>query len=124
MAMATDSEGEGLLASTDDDARSALLDPPGTNDTQAIASTATVRRQLYISHFLSTWNARLFEFGAYLFLAEIYPHTLLPASVYALTRAGSAALLSPWLGRYVDVGERLNVVRWSIGKQPPYCTTR
>jgi len=75
------------------------------------------QRLLYTSHFLSTWNSRLFEFGAYLFLAAIYPQTLLPASVYALTRAGSAAIVTPWLGHYVDTGERLAIVRISIGKQ-------
>jgi len=57
---------------------------------------------------------------AYLFLARLYPHTLLPASVYALVRAGSAALFSPWLGPYVDTAERLKVVRLSIGKRSPY----
>ena len=76
-----------------------------------------VQRLLYVSHFLSTWNSRLFEFGAYLFLANIYPQTLLPASVYALTRASSAAIVTPWLGQYVDTGDRLAVVRTSIGKQ-------
>lgn len=71
-------------------------------------------RLLYTSHFLSTWNSRAFEFGAFLFLASIYPQTLLPASVYALARAGSAATLSPWIGSYIDRAERLQVVRLSI----------
>jgi iron-regulated transporter 1 len=71
-------------------------------------------RRLYISHVLSTWNSRLFEFGAFLFLANIYPDTLLPASVYALARAASAALLSPWLGSYIDRADRLRAVRLSI----------
>ena len=69
---------------------------------------------LYISHFLSTWNSRGFEFGAVLFLATIYPGTLLPLSIYALIRAASAIVLSPLLGRYIDHGERLQVVRISI----------
>lgn len=75
-----------------------------------------VRNLLYISHFLSTWNSRLFEFGAFLFLANIYPNTLLPASVYALSRAASAAILSPVLGGYIDRVNRLSIVRMSIGK--------
>ncbi|CAK4031549.1 Ferriportin iron efflux transporter [Lecanosticta acicola] len=62
----------------------------------------TICGLLYISHFLSAWNSRVFEFGAFLFLANIYPQTLLPASVYALARAASAALLSPMLGSYLD----------------------
>ena len=69
---------------------------------------------LYISHLLSAWNSRAFEFGAFLFLATIYPQTLLPASIYALARAGSAATISPWIGRYIDRAERLRAVRLSI----------
>lgn len=75
-----------------------------------------VRRLLYISHFLSTWNSRVFEFGAFLFLAKIYPQTLLPASVYALARNAAAAIASPWLGPYIDRANRLHAVRVSIGK--------
>ncbi|EME87965.1 uncharacterized protein MYCFIDRAFT_12962, partial [Pseudocercospora fijiensis CIRAD86] len=75
-----------------------------------------LRKLLYVSHFLSTWNCRVFEFGAFLFLAHIYPQTLLPASVYALARAGSAAIVSPWLGPYIDRANRLRAVRISIGK--------
>src|SRR5271170_7034858 len=71
---------------------------------------------LYTSHFLSTWNTRGFEFGAVLFLATIYPGTLLPMSVYALVRAASAIMLSPVVGRYIDSGDRLQVIRVSIGK--------
>lgn len=84
------------------------------------AEHGRVRKLLYTSHFLSTWNSRVFEFGAFLFLANIYPQTLLPASVYALARAASAALLSPWLGAYIDSTDRLRAVRVSIGKHTPY----
>ncbi|EIN12945.1 hypothetical protein PUNSTDRAFT_82439 [Punctularia strigosozonata HHB-11173 SS5] len=73
-----------------------------------------IARRLYISHFFSTWNSRLFEFGAVLFLAAVYPDTLLPASIYALVRAGAAIIICPVLGRYVDTGDRLQVVRFSI----------
>lgn len=74
-----------------------------------------IRRRLYVSHFLSTWNSRVFEFGAVLFLASIFPETLLPSSVYALSRALAAIFLSPTVGHYVDSGNRLKVVRFSIG---------
>jgi iron-regulated transporter 1 len=72
-------------------------------------------RALYTSHFLSTFNARIFEFGAVLFLADLFPGTLLPVSIYALVRAASAILLSHAVGHYVDTGDRLQVVRTSIG---------
>ena len=77
---------------------------------------AHIRRLLYTSHALSMWNSRVFEFGSFLFLAGLFPQTLLPASIYALARAASAAALSPFLGSYIDRVDRLQVVRVSIGK--------
>ena len=73
-----------------------------------------ISRRLYVSHFLSTWNFRTFEFGAVIFLATIFPGSLLFMSVYALVRAASAILLAPAIGRYIDNGERLKVIRDSI----------
>jgi solute carrier family 40 (iron-regulated transporter), member 1 len=73
-----------------------------------------ISRRLYLSHFLSTGNSRVFEFGAVLYLASIFPNTLLPISVYALVRGISAVLMAPIAGRYVDTGNRLQVVRVSI----------
>lgn len=69
---------------------------------------------LFLSHFLSTWNSRLFEMGAVLFIAAVFPNTLLPMSVYALVRSGAAVMLSPTVGSCIDKGNRLNVVRISI----------
>ncbi len=69
---------------------------------------------LYVSHFLSMWNARGFEFGAILFLATIYPGTLLPMSIYALVRATAAIALSPSIGNFIDSSERLSLIRVSI----------
>ena len=74
----------------------------------------TIARRLYVSHFLSTWNSRLFEFGSVLFLAAIYPGTLMPVSIYALVRAAAAIVFSPAIGRIIDRADRLRVVRASI----------
>lgn len=74
-----------------------------------------IPRRLYTSHFLSTWNSRVFEFGSVLYLAAIYPGTLLPMSTYAIARSLSAILFAPAVGRYIDQGNRLQVVRLSIG---------
>lgn len=70
--------------------------------------------RLYTSHFLSTWNSRLFEFGSVLFLTSIYPDTLLPMSVYALVRSGAAIIFAQGLGSWIDRGERLSTVQISI----------
>lgn len=98
---------------------------PAINERTALAHNAIgsrdqvstrIARRLYTSHFLSTWNSRVFEFGAVLYLATVFPGTLLPMSVYALTRGLSAILFAPAIGHYVDTGNRLQVVRVSISK--------
>ncbi|KAF2006617.1 hypothetical protein P154DRAFT_517671 [Amniculicola lignicola CBS 123094] len=79
-----------------------------------VTSSAPVLWKLYLSHTLSTWNARTFEFGAIIFLAKIFPGTLFYASCYALFRSGAATLLSSRIGGYVDRTHRLTAVRHSI----------
>lgn len=76
----------------------------------------SVLMRLYVSHTLSAWNSRMFEFGAVLFLASIFPGTLLYASIYALVRSLAAVALSSWLGAKVDSSDRLVALRHSIGK--------
>lgn len=99
----------------DDDATSELT----TATTSPGAGTPSrSSHRLYVSHFLSTWNSRVFEFGAVLYLAAIFPGTLLPLSVYALVRGLSAMVLAPAVGKYIDTGDRLKVVRTSIGMFP------
>ncbi|KAK8143672.1 hypothetical protein G3M48_006896 [Beauveria asiatica] len=80
----------------------------------ASANRVRLERRLYLSHTLSTWNARLFEFGAVLFLASLFPTTLLPMSVYALARGLAAVALAHPVGAWIDGGDRLAVVRASI----------
>jgi Ferroportin1 (FPN1) len=87
----------------------------GTSSSSDSAVLTGVGMRLYISHFLSTWNSRVFEFGAVLFIAEIFPGTLLAVSIYAVVRSASAIVLAPQVGRYIDANDRLKVVRSSIG---------
>jgi iron-regulated transporter 1 len=94
-------------------AASTLANDEGHPQSQ-ISTRITYR--LYISHFLSTWNSRVFEFGAVLYLATVYPGTLLPMSAYALSRGFVAIIFSSAVGYYIDVGNRLQVVRVSIGQ--------
>ncbi|KAG6902513.1 hypothetical protein C0995_015705 [Termitomyces sp. Mi166 len=87
---------------------------PQSGDQPETATGRNLHYLLYISHFLSTWNSRLFEFGAILFVTSIYTGTLLPTSAYALIRTAAAILFSPTIGKYIDSGNRLQVVRLSI----------
>ncbi|KAK9480758.1 Ferroporti-1 [Lipomyces japonicus] len=74
----------------------------------------SIAYRVCISHFLSAWNSRIFEYSAVLFLASIFPGTLLPPSCYAMFRALSAIFLAPSVGRRVDSTNRLVTVRQSI----------
>jgi Ferroportin1 (FPN1). len=98
-----------LLPTSADDASQPRDDLPAPE-------ARSVLTRLYISHTLSAWNSRMFEFGAVLFLASIFPGTLLYASIYALVRAFSTVVLSSWLGAQVDRSDRLVAVRYSIGR--------
>ena len=97
--------------------RDSLLPQIAEDDSQNLQHvvSVSVARRLYLSHFLSTWNSRVFEFGAVLYLATIFPGTLLPMSIYAFTRGLSAIIFASAVGWYVDTGDRLQVVRLSIG---------
>ena len=88
-----------------------------TETETTVPSSSAVSRRLYLSHFLSTWNSRVFEFGAVLYLASIFPGTLMPMSIYALSRGLAAVLLSPAVGQYIDTTNRLTAVKVSIVAQ-------
>lgn len=76
--------------------------------------------RLYVSHFLSTWNSRVFEFGAALFLASIFPENLLPVSIYSLVRNIGYIIFAQPVGNWINTGNRLTVVRASIvGQRVP-----
>lgn len=47
-------------------------------------------------------------------MASVFPGTLFFASCYALFRSAATVILGPWIGRVVDQGNRLHVVRQSI----------
>ena len=96
------------------DAERAIAVLPFEQEANGINLSRPVTYRLYISHFLSTWNSRVFEFGAVLFLAALYPGSLASLSIYALVRSGSAIILSPTVGRIIDNKDRLHVVRFSI----------
>lgn len=84
----------------------------GTMNPTPITSKLTAR--LFVSHFLSTWNSRLFEAAVVYFLADIFPNNLLPISLYALLRNAVAIVLTAPVGSWIDRGNRLTVVRASI----------
>ncbi|RVD87363.1 uncharacterized protein DFL_001600 [Arthrobotrys flagrans] len=57
---------------------------------------------LYVSHFMSTWNARTYEFAAVVFTVEAFPNTLLPASIGGIAQCLAAIVFSPSVGIWAD----------------------
>ncbi|KAI1352279.1 Ferroportin1-domain-containing protein [Xylaria sp. FL0043] len=57
---------------------------------------------LYLSHALSTWNARGYEFAAILFTAAAYPDTLVAAALRMIIIYTAMILLSSSVGHWVE----------------------
>lgn len=109
-------------ASSTGSEQSPLLAPTSPDPARGVHVVPSyVSRRLYVSHSLSTWNSRVFEFGAVLYLAGVFPGTLVPMSLYALLRGLSAIVFAASIGSYIDSGDRLQVVRVSISKSGPPC---
>lgn len=92
------------------------VDVPGSTHGSGISDGVprSIALRLYVSHFLSTWNSRLFEFGAALFLTSVFPGTLLPVSIYSLVRNAGYILFAQPMGQWINTGNRLNIIRTSI----------
>lgn len=95
----------------------------GDDDDPAVIPNTVPRSlalRLYVSHFLSTWNSRVFEFGAALFLTSIFPGTLLPVSIYSLVRNAGYIIFAQPVGNWINRGNRLSLIRASIiGQRVP-----
>ncbi|KAJ3011856.1 hypothetical protein HKX48_006617 [Thoreauomyces humboldtii] len=66
---------------------------------------------LCTSYLFTTWNVRADEWAVAVFLAYIFPGTLLPVSLHAFVVTLAAILLSSRIGRIVDKTPRLRAVR-------------
>src|ERR1700754_1783023 len=72
---------------------------------------------IYVSHFLTSWSDRLYEFASYLFIIDIFKQSLLLPSIYGFTVTVCAILFSNYVGRYVDSTDRLKMVRVTMVTQ-------
>lgn len=70
-----------------------------------------MKGRLYISHFLTCWTDRVFEFSCFLLIAEVFKTSLLLASIYGFTTTIAAIIFSNYVGRLADVTSRLTFVR-------------
>src|ERR1700738_2750658 len=87
------------------------------HNTEARAGYKRSLISFYTSHFLFTWNDRVWEFASIILLVAAYPQTLLPSSLFGLLSTGSAILFGPLIGRWFDMTARLKSVRFAIISQ-------
>ncbi|KAJ9602313.1 hypothetical protein H2200_013168 [Cladophialophora chaetospira] len=57
---------------------------------------------LYLSHFLSMWNSRTYEYGAIVFIQAAFPGNLLASSINGIAETVCVIVSSSALGRWVD----------------------
>ncbi|KAG4026511.1 hypothetical protein MFRU_040g00690 [Monilinia fructicola] len=57
---------------------------------------------LYLTHSLSTWNGRSYEFAAIVLTANVWPDTLVAASVRGIVKTLASICFSSTVGRWVD----------------------
>lgn len=74
-------------------------------------------RKLYISHFFRTWGDRLFEFGAALFIIDVFRTTLLESSLYGLLTTAFGLLFGDIMGKWVDRVPRIDIIKYLIPVQ-------
>lgn len=74
----------------------------------------THHRKLYLSHLLTSWVDRSFEFASYLLISSVYTKSLLQASIYGLTTTLIALLLSNRIGNWINILSRLNTYKVTL----------
>ncbi|KAG0305886.1 hypothetical protein BGZ98_003363 [Dissophora globulifera] len=73
-----------------------------------------VDRKLYLSHLLTSWVDRSFEFASYLLISRVYTTSLLQASIYGLSTTLIALVLSPHIGNWINILSRLQTYRVTL----------
>ena len=69
---------------------------------------------LYVGHFLSAWGDRMWQFAIPLIFIDVFVDTLLPGALFALVIYLCCVVTMPAVGRWVDRGDRLVVVRKAL----------
>eukprot|EP00756_Hemistasia_phaeocysticola_P028573 Hpha_TRINITY_DN16182_c1_g5::TRINITY_DN16182_c1_g5_i1::g.8086::m.8086/K14685/SLC40A1, FPN1; solute carrier family 40 (iron-regulated transporter), member 1 len=72
-------------------------------------------RMLYISHFLSTFGDRMWQFAVPMLMMDVWTDTLLPSAITGFTVAASCVFFMPYIGSLIDSSKtRLQTMRVSI----------
>ena len=67
-----------------------------------------------IAYFFSAWGDRAWEFASFMFILEVFPSTLMPASFFGFMEVFAGILTGSRIGRFVDNHDRLMSMRTSV----------
>ncbi|KAF9571744.1 hypothetical protein EC968_000190 [Mortierella alpina] len=73
-----------------------------------------VCHKLYISHFLTSWVDRSFEFASYLLIAKVFTSSLLQSSLYGLITTLAALVFSNRIGNWINILSRIQTYRITL----------
>ncbi|KAF1315122.1 Ferroportin, partial [Globisporangium splendens] len=82
-----------------------------------VVATETPKRvlmYLYISHFLSAWGDRMWQFAIPILFMEVFVDTLLPSATFSLIMYTTCIFAIPSVGKYLDTANRWTVMKYSI----------
>ncbi|OQS01940.1 Ferroportin (FP) Family [Thraustotheca clavata] len=68
----------------------------------------------YLSHFLTSWSDRMWQFALPLLTAQLFPSTLLPVVLFPLSTYSTLIIAMPLLGKFVDCTDRWVVIRTGV----------
>lgn len=105
-----DDEDSQYSYSSDDDGEDAINDI----DLGLRSIARSQMRWLYLSHALSAWGDRMWEFAIVLLMIQIMPNTLLLSALFGFTEAATRVFAGPLVGDWVDHTNRLRVVKVSL----------
>nr|XP_039252339.1 solute carrier family 40 member 1-like [Styela clava] len=69
---------------------------------------------IYVSHFLSAWGDRMWNFAVAIFLMDLASESLLLPAVFGLTLSGSVLMFGPLVGEWIDRSPRLRAAQTSL----------
>ena len=79
------------------------------NDNEALGAEL-----VSIAYFFSAWGDRAWEFASFMFILEVFPSTLLPASFFGFMEVFAGILTGSRIGQFVDNHDRLVSMRTSV----------
>lgn len=92
------------------------LQPASAADRPVLAAASGYDKRWYIysSYVFSSFGDRAWEFASVVLMVELYPGTLLYASLLGLLEAVTGILAGPAIGHYIDRNDRLTTIRTAL----------